>query len=121
MAEIKPETQVDIESRWRELELTCSQAIRMSETVAQQVIDSAPAHEVVKLLRRQADLSDQLLSRLSDAESLTGTAKTHGTQLAKQMKALLDLQDRNYRLLSRKGMRLSGPSRFSRSASRARP
>ena len=121
MADRKAEIQVNIESRWLALETTCAEAIHLSKTVANHINDSAPAHQVVKLLRRQADLSDQLRLGLRDAESLAATARSHGAQLGEQMKLLLDLEDRNFQLLSRKGMRLSGPSRFSRNATQPRP
>ena len=121
MTDEKTESHTDIEARWLDLESTCSEAIKTSETVASHINDSAPAHQVVKLLRRQADLSEKLRRGLSDVESLAGTARTHGGQLAKGMKSLLDLETRNYQLLSSKGMRLSGPSRFSRSANQSRP
>ena len=111
MADATPNTGTDIEACWQQLETVCSNAIEISEKVAEHLDNGAPVHQVVLLLRKQARLSQQLRTGIVDGRPYLANAGSRGLKFATQMKALLDLEEKNYRLLSRKGMRLSGPRR----------
>ena len=99
---------------WEELETVCAEALRLSQQVENRLQQGASSHELVPLLHSEAQLADQLhkgIQQLSQRPDLK--AMVEDGNLIGQMKNLLTLEQKNYRLLSRKGVRLNAP-RFKR-------
>ena len=98
-------------SLWQELEAVCAAAIRLSQDVAVHLRQGAKAHAFTPLLHREKELIDQLCGgiHLLDQQAPDATACSCRAHLAQQMQTLLDLEQQNHRLLSRKGIKLSGP------------
>ena len=67
-------------------------------------------HEFVPLLRRELRLADQLRKGICQLDPQPGEAsEARHRQLAQHVRALLDTEQQNHQLLTRKGVRLSGP------------
>jgi hypothetical protein len=106
--------QQEIDALWQQLEATCAAAMRLSQDVETQLQQGADGHELVPLLRREAQLADQLYQGIHQLDQRPdSTIGARGKNLVRQMKDLLTMEQENYCLLSRKGVRLNGP-RFKR-------
>ena len=101
-------------ARWNDLESTCSAALEVSQIIGRHLSGGSPAHAVVKSLRHEARLAAKLSRGIELIDPSSAIARDRSPRLAERMKSLLDLEHENYRLLSRKGVKLSG-SHFTRS------
>ncbi len=112
MTDAQSQSARETEATWLQLEATCESIITLSQAVADHLRDGAPAFRIVKLLKRQAQLTSRLHVGLSDAgPEFVAAARTHGARLTTQMKALIELDAANYQTLSQRGLKLSGPRR----------
>ena len=106
--------QQETNTLWEQLEATCAEALRLSQHVKTRLQQGASSHELVPLLRSEAQLADQLhkgIQQLNQRPDLK--VMEQDKNLIRQMKNLLTMEQKNYRLLSRKGVRLNAP-RFKR-------
>ena len=95
---------------WEELETVCAEALRLSQQVENYLQQGASSHELVPLLRREAKLADQLHKGIRQFNQRPDSkAMIADENLILQMKNLLAMEQKNYRLLSRKGVRLNAP------------
>ena len=76
MTDAEANVEAVVETRWQELETTCSEVIELSEAIARQLRDGAPTHQVVELLREQSRLAANLRDGI-DA-GLATTARGQG-------------------------------------------
>ena len=95
---------------WQELEAACAAAIRLSQEVATCLQQGLGAHEFVPLLRRESQLADQLRQGIRQLGQQCQAADGNRREdLARHMQTLIEMEQQNYRLLTRKGVVLSGP------------
>ena len=106
----KPDTQTS-EDLWRQIETTCTAAIRLSQDLTTHLQRGARADEFVPLLRRELELTDQIRIDIHQLGRHSAPVDApRRDRLARNMRLLLDLEDQNHRLLTRKGVRLNNPS-----------
>ncbi len=108
-----PEQQIN-KNLWRDLERNCAAAIHLAQNIATHLERGAQAHEFVPLMQEELALTNQLrvdIGQLGQQPDLVDASRRDG--LARQMRSLLELENRNHQLLTRKGVRLKGPA-FSR-------
>ena len=107
--EKQPERQ-EANTLWTQLEAVCAEAMRLSRHVGSRLQQGAGSHELVPLLRREAKLADQLHKGIRQFNQRPDSkAMIADENLILQMKNLLAMEQKNYRLLSRKGVRLNAP------------
>ncbi|MFA6108715.1 MAG: hypothetical protein WDA75_08100 [Candidatus Latescibacterota bacterium] len=102
-----------------DLAAQCSEALTLSLQVADALRQGMPAAQFLPLLRREAHLSRQVhaeIARLSADPGQT-TAADRDASLV-QLRAWVDQTRENHRLLSCRGIRLSGPGPYRYRASR---
>lgn len=93
------------------LTATCREAIRLSLDIAGRLQQGIPAHQLVPLLRQEAQLASQLQSgiRQFGQSSPSPDGGRWRSQMLQQMKELIEQEQQNHRLLSRRGVKLSAP------------
>lgn len=97
----------------------CSEALTLARQVATALREGISASQFLPLLRREAHLSRQVraeIARLSADPDQT-TAVDRDASLV-QLRAWVDQTRENHRLLSSRGIRLSGPGPYRYRASR---
>lgn len=94
-----------------ELETLCAALLYLSQQVAGALQQGAGAPVLVPLLRQELDLARRLQEGIFSSARQPGGARTgeRRQRLASDLRALLDLEQDNHRLLSRRGIRLRGP------------
>ena len=100
---------------WDDLDNACEAAFGISQHLSDHLEQEASANECVSLLQRQLDLAERIrqgigrlrVQRDSGHRWASDGARTQ--QLVGRLKDLLDLEQQNYDLLTRHGMRLKGP------------
>jgi len=100
---------------WDDLDNACEAAFGISQHLSDHLGKEASADECVPLLQRQLDLAERIrqgigrlrVQRDSGRHWASDGARTQ--QLVGRLKDLLDLEQQNYHLLTRHGMRLKGP------------
>ena len=103
------------EGLWDDLDHACQAAVGISQHLSDHLEKEASADECVSLLQRQLDLAETIrtgIGRLRvqrDSGRSWAADGTRSKQLAGRLKELLDLEQHNYDLLTRHGMRLKGP------------
>ena len=103
------------EGLWDDLDNACEAAFGISRHLSDHLGKEASAGECVPLLQRQLDLAERIregigrlqVQRDSGRPWVADGARTQ--QLVGRLKDLLDLEQHNYDLLTRHGMRLKGP------------
>ena len=100
-------------SVWLELEAVCDEAIEASRHVGACLDEGVAAVEFVPLLRRELDLARTIGRQLKDIAPADVPALPDGRaaardRLAHRLHELLDLEKHNQRLLSRRGVVISG-------------
>ena len=99
---------------WQTLIAACGDAIGLSRDIASRLQQGAAARELESLLRREAQLAHQLqagIGRLGQQKP-DPESGVYRTRLLGQMRDLLDLEQQNHRLLSRRGVKLTGASPY---------
>ena len=100
---------------WDDLDNACEAAFGISQHLSDHLGKEASANECVSLLQRQLDLAERIrqgIGRLRvqrDSGHPWASDGTRTQQLVGRLKDLLDLEQHNYDLLTRRGMRLKGP------------
>lgn len=99
---------------WQALTVTCREAMRLSRDIAGRLQQGIPAHQLVPLLRQEAQLASQLQSgiRRFGQSSPSADFGRWRSQLLQQMKELIEQEQRNHHLLSRRGVKLSAPGPY---------
>jgi len=100
---------------WDDLDNACEAAFGISQNLTDHLGKEASANECVPLLQRQLDLAERIrqgigrlrVQRDSGRPWASDGARTQ--HLVGRLKDLLDLEQQNYDLLTRHGMRLKGP------------
>ena len=103
------------EGLWNDLDNACEAAFGISQHLSDHLGKEASANECVPLLQRQLHLAEKIrqgigrlrVQRDSGYSGASDGARTQ--QLVGRLKDLLDLEQQNYDLLTRHGMRLKGP------------
>ncbi len=96
----------------RQAEETCQTAIKLARAVGSRLGQGAAAHTLVALLRQELQLASRLRSEISKIDpAQTGFAERRD-RLAKKLRQLTVLEDRNRKLLSRRGVLLNGPGMY---------
>ena len=103
-------------SMWLDLDASCEAAVGLSEAVGNHLTSNAPASDVVPLLERQLQLTVSIRDRIAQVgESVTAGDMSPRSDdrlrdsITDRLRTLLELEDRNRRLLSRTGVKLHGP------------
>ena len=103
------------EGLWDDLDNACEAAFGISQHLSTHLEKEASADECVTLLQRQLDLAETIragIGRLRVQRDSGRTWAADGTRtklLVGRLKELLDLEQHNYDLMTRNGMRLKGP------------
>ncbi len=119
--DLNPDTQTS-EDLWRQIETSCTAAIRLSQDLTTHLQRGAQADEFVPLLHRELELTNQIRTDIHQlGRHSTPVDVPRRDHLAQQMRLLLDLEDQNHRLLTRKGVRLNNPSFTHRHRRRPQP
>lgn len=97
----------------------CSEALTLARQVAAALREGTPASQFLPLLRQEARLSREVRAEIArlNADPSQVTAAERDASLA-QLQAWVDQTQENHRLLSRRGIRLSGPGPYRYRASR---
>ena len=99
------------ERAWRDLHSACDGALRLSQKVAAHLQQGSPARQLIPLLRRELELANSIrggIHQLGKADSATFSRPAHEL-LSQTVEALLDQQHRNRQLLTRRGVKITGP------------
>lgn len=102
---------------WLNLEQTCEAALRLSREVASHIDGSAGVGDYVPLLRRQLILADEVRSQIARLGGL-GPSR-HGERRKRvigRLVELLDLEQSNQTMLSRRGARITAGTRLGAAA-----
>jgi hypothetical protein len=103
----------------RGLAAQCSEALTLARQVAAALREGTPASQFLPLLRQEARLSREVraaIARLSADPSQVTTADRDASLV--QLRAWVEQTRENHRLLSHRGIRLSGPGPYRYRASR---
>ena len=100
---------------WDNLDNACEAAFGISRNLSDHLGKEASADQCVPLLQRQLDMAERIregigrlrVQRDSGRPWASDGARTQ--QLVGRLKDLLNLEQQNYDLLTRNGMRLKGP------------
>ena len=95
---------------WQQAENTCETAIELARSVGAKLGKGAAAHTLVALLRQELQLASRLRSEISKIDPSQTGFVTCRDRLAHKLCELAELEDRNRKLLSRRGVLLNGPS-----------
>lgn len=103
---------------WQNLEIDCAAAICLAQDIATHLERGAQANEFVPLMRQELELTNQLRANIDQLGRHPAQVDAQRRdRLAQQMSSLLELENQNHQLLTRKGVRLKGPA-FSRHSGR---
>ena len=99
---------------WQSLTTACREAMRLSRDIAARLQQGIPSHQLVPLLRQEAQLARQLQSGIRQFGQLSPSSDcgTWRSQLLQQMKELIEQEQQNHRLLNRRGVKLSAPGPY---------
>ena len=97
--------------RWSHLHAACSAALELSRQVHGALLQGAAAAALIPLLRREAELAREIQRSIAShgAAGRQQTPPPEHAELMPQMAALVAMEEENHRLLSSRGVRLSGP------------
>ena len=115
---MRPNTEAKSTGAWLDLEETCEAALRLSREVASHIDGGAGVGVYLPLLRRQLDLAEEVRSRIARLGGLGPNRQDRGHQdegrqrVVGHLVELLDLEQRNQTMLSRRGARISTGSRM---------
>lgn len=95
---------------WQALTDTCCAAVTLSRDIATRLRQGAPAHALIPQLQHQAELAEQLRTGIGQLgkEAPSPTSATQRARLLRQFEDLLAQEQENHRLMSRRGVKLSG-------------
>jgi len=112
----KPKTASD----WLDLEEACEAALSLSREVASHLDGGAGVGVYLPLLRRQLDLAEEVRSRIARLGGLgggdAGRQNERRQRVIGHLVELLDLEQSNQTLLSRRGARISSGTRMGAAA-----
>ena len=108
---MNPNTESDSAGAWLSLEQNCEAALRLSREVATHIGGGAGAGDYLPLLKRQLALAEEVRSEIARLGGLgPGHAGERRQRVMGHFVELLDLEQRNQTMLSRRGARISvGP------------
>lgn len=119
---MRPNTEDKSTGAWRDLEETCEAALRISREVASHIDGGAVVGAYLPLLRRQLDLAEEVRSRIArlgglGPERLDDERPHDGRQrVIGHLVELLDLEQSNQTMLSRRGARITAGPRLATAA-----
>ena len=94
---------------WKQAEKTCQTAIELARSVGSRLGKGAAAHTLVALLRQELQLASRLRQEIGRIDPSQTGFTARRDRLAKKLQELAGLEDRNRKLLSRRGILLNGP------------
>jgi hypothetical protein len=106
---------------WSSLEHSCASALALSRDIHERLQSGASPTELVPLLQREREAVVDVRDVIAEA---VGSPPAGGAQrrddVARQLSELMEIDDRNRELMSRRGVQLRGPRRGRRSAAPCR-
>ena len=97
---------------WQQAEETCQTAIELARSVGSRLGKGAAAHTLLALLRQELQLASRLRSEISKIDPSQTGFVARRDRLAQKLRELAGLEDRNRKLLSRRGVLLNGPGMY---------